>query len=200
MKKAQQAMEFLITYGWALLIVLIVIAALAYFGVLNPERLLPQSCILMPGLSCTDFKVNAEGIAITVLNGYGKNFQTFGIAVQNDGGDCDDVALVPIEGGNDLKDGETKTYVAECAVTDTRFKADLVINYLISGELAHSKIGSIAAMVEGEAVFDGGGEEGGAADEGICQNADTAGLCPGLDIVFGSGYQSACCSSYTLCC
>ena len=192
MKKAQQAMEFLITYGWALLIVLIVIAALAYFGVLNPERLLPQSCILMPGLSCTDFKVNAEGIAITVLNGYGKNFQIFGIAVQGDVGDCDGQPLLPSNSG--LKDGEKKTYVANCAVASKRFKADLLINYQISGELIHSKIGSIAALVEGEV------QAPGAADEGICQNAQDAELCFGLDIVFGSGYQSACCSSYTLCC
>ena len=36
-KKSQAAMEFLMTYGWAILVVLAAIAALAYFGVLNPE-------------------------------------------------------------------------------------------------------------------------------------------------------------------
>jgi hypothetical protein len=41
-KKSQAAMEFLMTYGWALLIILLVIAALAYFGMLNPERFLPD--------------------------------------------------------------------------------------------------------------------------------------------------------------
>jgi len=40
-KKGQEAMEFLMTYGWAILVVLLAIAALAYFGVLNPERYLP---------------------------------------------------------------------------------------------------------------------------------------------------------------
>jgi len=42
MKKSQAAMEFLMTYGWAILVVLVAIAALAYFGVLSPEKFLPD--------------------------------------------------------------------------------------------------------------------------------------------------------------
>ena len=34
-KKSQATMEFLMTYGWAILIVLTAIAALVYFGVLS---------------------------------------------------------------------------------------------------------------------------------------------------------------------
>jgi hypothetical protein len=41
-KKSQAAMEFLMSYGWALLVILLVIAALAYFGMLNPDRFLPD--------------------------------------------------------------------------------------------------------------------------------------------------------------
>jgi hypothetical protein len=44
MKKGQEAMEFLMTYGWAILVVIAAIAALAYFGVLDPSRLLPDDC------------------------------------------------------------------------------------------------------------------------------------------------------------
>jgi hypothetical protein len=36
MKKAQSAMEYLMTYGWAILIVIIVAAALFALGVFNP--------------------------------------------------------------------------------------------------------------------------------------------------------------------
>lgn len=32
------AMEFLLTYGWAILVVLIAIGTLAYFGALSPEK------------------------------------------------------------------------------------------------------------------------------------------------------------------
>ena len=37
-KKSQAAMEFLMTYGWAILVVLVAICALAYFGVLSPDK------------------------------------------------------------------------------------------------------------------------------------------------------------------
>jgi hypothetical protein len=37
MKKAQSAMEYLMTYGWAILIVIIVAAALYALGIFNPQ-------------------------------------------------------------------------------------------------------------------------------------------------------------------
>lgn len=33
-----------------------------------------------------------------------------------------------------------------------------------------------------------------------CQNAQDNGLCSGLDLVYGRGYQAACCSEHGLCC
>lgn len=36
-------MDFLMTYGWAILVVLIAIGMLAYFGILNPDKLVPVS-------------------------------------------------------------------------------------------------------------------------------------------------------------
>ncbi len=44
MKKGQAALEFLMTYGWAFLVILVMIGTLAYFGVLNVSALLPDRC------------------------------------------------------------------------------------------------------------------------------------------------------------
>lgn len=33
-----------------------------------------------------------------------------------------------------------------------------------------------------------------------CQNAQNNGLCAGLDIAYGAGYQAACCNEHSLCC
>jgi hypothetical protein len=73
-RNAQAAMEFLMTYGWAILVVLVVIGALAYFGVLNPQRMLPPKCTFAPGLSCGDFVVtkSTETITLNLVNGLGK--------------------------------------------------------------------------------------------------------------------------------
>jgi len=40
-KKSQAAMEFLMTYGWAILVFLAAIDEQAYFGVISPEKFLP---------------------------------------------------------------------------------------------------------------------------------------------------------------
>ncbi|MBI2133713.1 hypothetical protein HYU11_03460 [Candidatus Woesearchaeota archaeon] len=55
--RSQAAMEFLMTYGWAILVVLVVIGALAYFGVLSPDNFLPEKCTISAGLKCKDFSV-----------------------------------------------------------------------------------------------------------------------------------------------
>lgn len=61
-KKGQAAMEFLMTYGWAILVVLVAIGALAYFGVLSPEKLLPEKCVIPTGtgLFCDKNLVSAK--------------------------------------------------------------------------------------------------------------------------------------------
>ncbi len=49
MKKAQSAMEYLMTYGWAILIVIIVAAALFALGVFNPATYTQQTAIGFQG-------------------------------------------------------------------------------------------------------------------------------------------------------
>lgn len=34
----------------------------------------------------------------------------------------------------------------------------------------------------------------------VCQNAQNSGLCSGLDLAYGEGYQASCCSENNLCC
>ncbi|MBU0536316.1 MAG: hypothetical protein KKE20_05085 [Nanoarchaeota archaeon] len=65
-KRAQAAMEFMLTYGWAILVVLVVIAGLSYFGVLSPSALLPDKCNFQVGLSCVDYSVSSQGMPITL--------------------------------------------------------------------------------------------------------------------------------------
>ena len=57
--KAQAALEFLTTYGWAFLIILIMIGTLAYFGILNPSKALPNRCTFGSELACEDYQISA---------------------------------------------------------------------------------------------------------------------------------------------
>ena len=151
-KKAQAAMEFLMTYGWAILVVLIAIGALAYFGVLNPNRFLPKSCTLMPGLDCDEFKVDKSDsqVQLFIRNGLGDSidFSSLNIDTNLDGtADC--TAIDPAA----IADGalSAQLNIAGCTigVTGSRFRGDLMGTYTVSGgTLAHTMRGSIITEVE----------------------------------------------------
>ena len=54
-RKGQAALEFLTTYGWAFIVILVMIGALSYFGVLNPQKLLPEKCLFEQSFGCVDY-------------------------------------------------------------------------------------------------------------------------------------------------
>ena len=73
MKRGQAALEFLMTYGWVILIVIIVIGALAAFGVFDVSRLVPDKCLLPTQLSCRDFGApDANTVQVELLNTLGR--------------------------------------------------------------------------------------------------------------------------------
>ena len=55
--KAQSAMEYLMTYGWAILIIAVVLGALFQLGVFNANNFAPKA---LPG-SCKVFRPNGPG-------------------------------------------------------------------------------------------------------------------------------------------
>jgi len=153
MKKAQAAMEFLMTYGWAILVVLLAIAALAYFGVLNPGKYLPSSCTLGAGLSCNDFKVvgidpvtGFGEVTLVITNGMGEDLNPFTVTVA---GACASVATADPD-ADGLLDGEQDIFVITCTtpITGSKFKEDIVMTYTGESGLSHTKTGSISAQVE----------------------------------------------------
>ena len=87
-KRAQAAMEFLMTYGWAILVVLIVVGALAYFGVLNPSNLIPERCAFPASLTCNDYQIGSAGNfwKLVITNGLGKDIIVNGTTISSDVG------------------------------------------------------------------------------------------------------------------
>ena len=60
-KKGQAAMEFLMTYGWAILAAIIAIGVLAYFGVFNPGRLTGAAILVAPPFNVEDTNIVNDG-------------------------------------------------------------------------------------------------------------------------------------------
>ncbi|MFW5872277.1 MAG: hypothetical protein ACOCUT_04145 [bacterium] len=54
-KKGQAALEFLITYGWAIVIIVGIIASLFFMGVQNPDRYISSRCLFEDSFVCADF-------------------------------------------------------------------------------------------------------------------------------------------------
>jgi len=74
--KAQASLEYLTTYGWAILGAIIAIGALMYFGFLNPSNLLPNKCDFGKQLECIDYKINTIGsssqVSLILMNNFGQ--------------------------------------------------------------------------------------------------------------------------------
>lgn len=73
--RGQAAMEFLMTYGWAILAVLVMIGALAYFGVMRVD--VSERCVLTTGFGCRDYQAyqlagESAGIEFVLENGRGE--------------------------------------------------------------------------------------------------------------------------------
>lgn len=139
-------MEFLMSYGWAIIVVLVAISALAYFGVLSPDSRLPESCIFFPGLSCNDFKADINAVTLVVTNGIGSDLETISFTISgidSCGGDS--------SSNETLSDGETKTFVINCTSkpnSGSAFRRDIQVNYREVDGLDHVRTGTLSTQVE----------------------------------------------------
>ena len=57
-RKGQAAIEFISTYGFAFMALMITLAAINYLGFFNPSALRSQSCSLPRGLGCNDYTIS----------------------------------------------------------------------------------------------------------------------------------------------
>ncbi len=69
MKRGQSALEYLMTYGWAILAVVIIAGVLWYLGIFDPGRLAGErQCGGFSAFTCQDQRMNTSGVLALVLN------------------------------------------------------------------------------------------------------------------------------------
>lgn len=68
-RRAQAALEYLTTYGWAILVITVSISALVYFGVFNPAKFVPESCNTDTNFRCVQYAISGkdESAEVSVL-------------------------------------------------------------------------------------------------------------------------------------
>tara|TARA_Y100000310_G_scaffold338559_1_gene428537 strand:- start:260 stop:703 length:444 start_codon:yes stop_codon:yes gene_type:complete len=146
MKKAQAAMEFLMTYGWAILVVLVAIGALAYFGVLSPEQFLPEKCLISSGsgLFCEDFSASGTTVTVRVKNMLTDTVTLTSVGLTATGETCTDYTT-----STAITADSTADIPVTCSTlaSGDKVKADLSITFSKSGGLNKTTTGSLVTKV-----------------------------------------------------
>ncbi len=74
MKRGQSALEYLVTYGWAILAIVIIAAVLWYTGVFNPSKFRGGSeCGGFGSFTCVDQSVTTANTTIVLGNALGRS-------------------------------------------------------------------------------------------------------------------------------
>ena len=142
-KKGQAAMEFLMTYGWAILVVLAAIAALAYFGVLSPDRFLPEKCTMPSGIACLDFRYSGSAIEMALQNGAGFDMQNVSVTVNGTGCTGTDSTTQTT-----LTNGQQATYSVTCSPPSGKFKGTVTFDYVNQEtSMQHVKVGEVIVKI-----------------------------------------------------
>ncbi len=173
LRMAQAAMEFLLTYGWAIMVVLVVIGALAYFGVLSPSNLLPEKCTFPVSFSCRDFDVGSNGVQVTIQNGGGKDIKVTSVSFTSEAlnslsGSCSTGAISAV-----VNNGAQATFYAtdplNCGFKDTGRQKNKygvqIIYQSADSELSHTASGELLARAGSSAVSEGSGGYGGGSGD-----------------------------------
>jgi hypothetical protein len=112
MGKGQAAVEYLTTYGWVILILLIVIGFIMSSGVLTPGYMISEECSFGNILKCNAVVYNQGGhtkILLTVFNGYPYKVQLNGISLKAQEGNQ---AFPDFAGSQNITSGGNWTYSA----------------------------------------------------------------------------------------
>lgn len=113
------------TYGWAMLVVLLAIAALAYFY--QSQKLKQEVCIIEPGFYCKEFRVYTNGILFVIQNNKGYDIQNVRLTVNGPNLVCYQSNYV-----TSLLDGQSTKIYFSCLSgisVNKNFRADINMTY-----------------------------------------------------------------------
>ena len=133
------------TYGWAILVVLAAIGALAYFGILSPSKFLPNSCMLSGGFSCTQYKITNSTVSLGIQNNLGVNADQVNISLGCAGGS----GMQAYTNVANSAAVNATGVVFTCTSTGTKVKYNFNVTYVRSGDtLSHTTTGTIQSGIE----------------------------------------------------
>ena len=115
MKRGQIALEFLTTYGWAMMVVLVMIGGLAYLGVTDPSRFVSERCVADSGFLCEDFQLFDNQLRVLLRNNQGNSINIVNATVVNE----DNIEISDCEGFSSTSLNNRQTHTFECDLSQT---------------------------------------------------------------------------------
>ena len=137
---------------------------------------------------CLDFNVETYRVILVLQNGFGEQIVLGNVMISGNNQQCyeNDTTIL----NNDAKAVLTITSCNN-GIEGSKFDGIINVTYVVEGKLTHYASGTLKTkVVPGLST----------SSQEACQNAETNGLCDGLDIVYGQGYKAVCCSEHGLCC
>jgi hypothetical protein len=107
-RRGQAAVEYLTTYGWAILVLVIVFAALVGSGMLSPNFLVTDECSFGTYVKCTAALYNQNDfptVGMNIFNGFPYEIMVTDITIQTQDGTK---SVSGFGSGFQLKSGESK--------------------------------------------------------------------------------------------
>ena len=140
-RASQAALEFLMTYGWAILVVLVAVGALAYFGVLSPDKFLPAKCTLQSGIACIDHKATATQLILRVQNSLGYDITVDAVKA---------FQCTALGSQGTLANGAPATYtLTACNNLGAKYNGQVNITYTVTETgIQHNNVGQVTTRIE----------------------------------------------------
>jgi hypothetical protein len=116
-RRGQAAIEYLMTYGWVLLALVIVIGVLFSTGIMSPGYMVSEECNFGNSLKCTATLFNEGGhtrIILSVFNGYPYKVRINGVELRTQDGDQ---TFTGFAGGVNVSSGANTTFEADLGGT-----------------------------------------------------------------------------------
>ena len=137
-RKGQAAMEFLMTYGWAILAAIIAIGVLAYFGVFSPGKLVADSVTLNAPLYASAGQADStlNQVKVEIRNGAGSTIylvEPSSTVTTTSGTTCTLNAATANEDIITMATDEQSIQLFDCPAGDLiagdKFNGDIVVTY-----------------------------------------------------------------------
>jgi len=138
-KKSQSAMEFLMTYGWAFVVILVTLGVISYSGIFDITQLVDEKCEFLSGIICVDSFVNTSSVNLALRNGLPVTITNIQVYVESCGAAF---------GSATLGSGVSGNYTATCPLSPGILRSTIYMNYTNpDSNFNHTKTGTLVYRV-----------------------------------------------------